>query len=584
MDRIAHHQDTVIHAETGCGKTMAYLVPLLSRVDPGVPLQLLILLPSRELALQVASDVHRLVSPESPLSVALVVGGAGSAGAGPSSDTLHARRELAQAVSANRAEVLVATPQALSRVLHTGRPAASLLSSLSWHGGARPARDELQGGRSRARLAVGRAQANLDGDDDALGDGDSCGDGARLLVELATNLDAIVLDEVDALLPPPLLKSNVGYYRQRDWARADRGRRRAARVGGAASSPVAALIERLLSAVDTVEEDARAAAVGPPVGVRRRMERPTDERTHVRRRQRDRRIHLVAASATVGRGVLLQLRRLFRIQEGPPAVVGTDGEVRRVPHGMRDAPFRTSAREGKRGRTTASDAQPLGGLPAGRVHGLRGVAGVGVPTAIDHFVLTVDNGAEKASAVAEALGHLRPRSALVVLPNNAPVGRWVEELRAEGLTEAKLLHEAFGFPTRKQGARGAGVRTSDLLETIGRLRLSHPRVSEAASALPSADDDAPSTSSVLITTESSVRGIDLPQLDCVALLYVPSTSDAYLHLAGRTGRRETSGTALSVLDGAEARQLGLFSSQLRVSIRPMRFALSYDANERNASN
>ena len=38
MDRIAHHEDTVIHAETGSGKTLAYLVPLLSRLDYGKPL------------------------------------------------------------------------------------------------------------------------------------------------------------------------------------------------------------------------------------------------------------------------------------------------------------------------------------------------------------------------------------------------------------------------------------------------------------------------------------------------------------------------------------------------------------------
>ena len=44
-------------------KTRAYLGPLLSRIEPGVPLQLLILLPSRELALQVAAAVRRLACP-----------------------------------------------------------------------------------------------------------------------------------------------------------------------------------------------------------------------------------------------------------------------------------------------------------------------------------------------------------------------------------------------------------------------------------------------------------------------------------------------------------------------------------------
>ena len=58
----AHHEDTVIHTETGSGKTLAYLVPILSRLEPGLPLQLLVLLPSRELALQVATGIDVIVT------------------------------------------------------------------------------------------------------------------------------------------------------------------------------------------------------------------------------------------------------------------------------------------------------------------------------------------------------------------------------------------------------------------------------------------------------------------------------------------------------------------------------------------
>ena len=132
MERVARHEDVVIHAETGTGKTLAYLVPVLSRLEPAVPLQLLILLPSRELALQVASEVHRLLAAPAPLHVALAVGGTdvaagGVAGAGGSDEALtrasaqlQAQRALAEEVKAGRAQVLVGTPHAVRRVLHTG--------------------------------------------------------------------------------------------------------------------------------------------------------------------------------------------------------------------------------------------------------------------------------------------------------------------------------------------------------------------------------------------------------------------------------------------------------------------------------
>ena len=65
----------VIHAETGSGKTLCYLLPLLKRLvamqhiqgesfsaAKCPPLQSIIVVPSRELAIQVAADVASLVS------------------------------------------------------------------------------------------------------------------------------------------------------------------------------------------------------------------------------------------------------------------------------------------------------------------------------------------------------------------------------------------------------------------------------------------------------------------------------------------------------------------------------------------
>ena len=83
--------------------------------------------------------------------------------------------------------------------------------------------------------------------------------------------------------------------------------------------------------------------------------------------------------------------------------------------------------------------------------------------------------------------------------------------------------------------------------------------------------------SVLLTSERSVRGIDLPNLECVAMLYVPKESDMYVHMAGRTGRNASAGVALSVLRSDEVGRLGLFSGQLGLSIRDLNRELEREA-------
>ena len=246
MDLIAHHQDTVIHSATGSGKTLAFLVPLLSRLDAGVPLQLLVLLPSRELALQVAYEIHQLLVAESQLNLALVIGSA--------SGTAQLQRQLVREVDSRRAEVLVATPEALSRVLGLRRSGAgggggdapSLhLDGDPRHGDPRAAWPVLPG-RSRRLAAVEatdgeedewsgwpaemreRAQRRVAAEMAARGPGTplqppqqpraqrypslatsalpDAAAASKLLFGLASGLNAIVLDEVDALLPKPILQ------------------------------------------------------------------------------------------------------------------------------------------------------------------------------------------------------------------------------------------------------------------------------------------------------------------------------------------------------------------------------------------
>ena len=68
----------LVHAETGSGKTLAYLLPVLAKLHLTKPSQLLVVVPSRELALQTAAVVEK-AWPHHGTRRACILGGGDSA-------------------------------------------------------------------------------------------------------------------------------------------------------------------------------------------------------------------------------------------------------------------------------------------------------------------------------------------------------------------------------------------------------------------------------------------------------------------------------------------------------------------------
>ena len=68
--------DVIARAQTGTGKTLAFLVPLAQRIDVTKNYaQALIVTPTRELAQQIAAELKRLTGKESAVKVLAVTGG-----------------------------------------------------------------------------------------------------------------------------------------------------------------------------------------------------------------------------------------------------------------------------------------------------------------------------------------------------------------------------------------------------------------------------------------------------------------------------------------------------------------------------
>ena len=69
-------KDLIVQAQTGTGKTLSYLLPVLQMLDMEINApQVLILVPTRELALQITMETKKIISNENTIRVACIVGG-----------------------------------------------------------------------------------------------------------------------------------------------------------------------------------------------------------------------------------------------------------------------------------------------------------------------------------------------------------------------------------------------------------------------------------------------------------------------------------------------------------------------------
>jgi len=72
---ILEGKDVIAQSRTGTGKTAAFIIPSLEKIEPGKKPQILVLVPTRELALQVSEETEKL-SRNSKLRILAVYGGA----------------------------------------------------------------------------------------------------------------------------------------------------------------------------------------------------------------------------------------------------------------------------------------------------------------------------------------------------------------------------------------------------------------------------------------------------------------------------------------------------------------------------
>ena len=110
MQLIADGDNVILHAATGSGKTVAFLAPLLASLDQEAGLQLVVVTPSQELAVQIATEA-RLLHREGAVLLAL-----------STSDEAQAEQELSLQRSESPVRALPRGPSTARRATRRRSP------------------------------------------------------------------------------------------------------------------------------------------------------------------------------------------------------------------------------------------------------------------------------------------------------------------------------------------------------------------------------------------------------------------------------------------------------------------------------
>lgn len=221
--------------------------------------------------------------------------------------------------------------------------------------------------------------------------------------------------------------------------------------------------------------------------------------------------------------------------------------------------------QGKRAAGAVVTAQPAHPPPAS-MKGF-GVADVRMPSTIRHSAY-FGKPAALNQMIKLAFEEIAPAAPLLVLPNGESVQRRVQSLRAIGFSAARALTDALAVPAASQPEPAAGVqdggssvRDGDTQQ--GTMVRQRAALADAFAARAEKKGGVP----LLVTTEHSVRGIDLKGIDAVYLVGLPSRVDSYVHVAGRTAREGRKGRAVCLLTSDDdLERLASFGRQLGVRI------------------
>ena len=139
-----------------------------------------------------------------------------------------------------------------------------------------------------------------------------------------------------------------------------------------------------------------------------------------------------------------------------------------------------------------------------------------------------------------------PKIALLVLPAAAPVKGVLEE-----------LHE-LGIHVQSLGLEDEDRGKYELMRSTLKKFKPQPKAG--------AHEGEGEEPSLLVTTEASIRGLDLPELTHVFVAKVPESEVDYDHVAGRVGRFGREGKVILFVEWKEKTRAAELYDRLQISL------------------
>ena len=536
FDRALASESLILHAETGSGKSLAFMLPALCRMrELEQPGKLLVLSPTKELCVQLADELTALLADgalDDDADVALLTQG-------------HPTK--IDALMASR--VIVASPVELCQLL---APAEGDALKLDYKELARSIVEEEEENEGEAPEALedeaAAAEAAVEDDDD-----EEQPPHLALAECLARDVATLVLDEVDALVP-----GRKEFRGKRHWKWLDQGMHPAeGLVKFFARRSARGADFQLLAASATLDQSTRAKlsrqlkpsaslrgaklAVCSPLGAAAAAAGDAD----------------TAGAATEGGEVGGEKGRAVpdRLTVVPSCI--EHRTVALAEHGA--AATAAALRRCVEGEEAAAEGSEEEGDGNGNGGGGGGGGGGGLV-----FVSSRSTHLGGAHAVAKELRKLgleaQPLSDALWPSSSA---RAIKRLPKAAQAKAKAKAKAAAAAAAAAG--GSGFGSAREVATARRAELNALLRSGKAGR------------KLLVADAAATRGLHLDAVSRVYVLGLPANADAYLHLAGRTGRwprppTEEKGAArvVTIASEAELRTLRGWSNGLGgVSFEPL---------------
>ncbi|QQO08331.1 DEAD/DEAH box helicase [Breznakiella homolactica] len=151
---------------------------------------------------------------------------------------------------------------------------------------------------------------------------------------------------------------------------------------------------------------------------------------------------------------------------------------------------------------------------------------------IEHWAF-FSEGRKKIDTLRSLLSAVKPRKALVFIDDTSKIGTVVSKLQHHGVAAGGLY---------------GGMDRKDRKQTM--------------------DDFRKGSIQVLVTSDLSARGLDIPGITHIIALDVPRTAEAYIHRAGRTARAGKKGIMATIGDELELPRLASLEKKMGIVVFP----------------